>query len=211
MLQHDVGLRTSSDQLPLPEGALYGYSCDVSGEGACNAIDALLALQCSVELANKFCPAPAGMHAAQQPDAEVAPIAITAGESSSGQDGAIRLPLHVEALTPLGALSAVFTYDPAWPDAVTCVVDPGGGFALETCHVDAAAGVVRFSLVSPAGVLGKMAFGEVITTPPEDPGAAIPSFTLQAVVAAAADGTLLPIEAWQENLSDQLYLPLIVR
>jgi primary-amine oxidase len=211
MLQHDVGLRTTSDQLPLPDGALYGYSCDVSGEGSCNVIDALLTLQCSVELANMFCPAPAGMHAAQLPNAGAVPVVVTVGESTPDQSGAIRVSMHAESSNQVGALSAVLTYDAALPGAVTCTVDPGESFAVEACHVEPASGVVRFSLVSPKGVLGKMTFGEVMTTPPEGAGASPPLFTLRTFTAAAPDGTLLPIQASQENPSDQLYLPVIRR
>jgi hypothetical protein len=151
------------------------------------------------------------MHAAQLPDAAMAPVIVAVGASASDPGGAIRIPVRVAAATEVGALSAVLTYDPGWPGTVTCIADSGEGFDLEVCHVDPSAGVVRFSLVSPAGVSGELTFGEVVVTPPEREVITAPLLALQTVVAAAHDGTLLPIQASQEAPSDQLYLPVIVR
>lgn len=207
MLQYDVRLRTSSEQLPLPTGALYGYGCDVSGEGACNAIDALLTLQCSVGLANRFC-ASASLQAAQGTTPEAAPITLTLGQRMVDVDGASHVPLR--AMTDnLGALSAVFTYDPAWPGVVTCLSNPAQQFELATCHVDVAAGIVRLSLISTAGQTGELALGAIIFTPTNAQEPDTPILVAHSIVAADQRGTLLSTQVANDNLPQQLYLPLI--
>lgn len=146
MLQYDVRLRTSSDRLPLPTGTLYSYGCDVSGEGACNAIDALLTLQCSVGLVNKFCAT--AVPAAQAPTA-AAPVILTLGQATVDAVGASHVPFRAMA-DNLGALCRI-SLNPAWPGTVTCLSNPEQQFELATCHVDAEAGLVRFSLIATAG------------------------------------------------------------
>lgn len=209
MLQYDVRLRTTSEQLPLPAGTLYSYGCDVSGEGACNAIDALLTLQCSVGLVNKFCPANAATRAAQQSATTVAPVVIAIAESRLDALGRRHIP--IQATVPaLGALSVALTYQPGEPGAVTCLSDPVKQFALATCRVDPAHGLVRFSLVSPTGNIGEMVIGELLWTQPQGEGMMTPALVVQAVVAADPAGSLLPIQSERIEMADQIYLPLIV-
>ena len=207
MLQYDVRLRTSSNQLPLPTGALYSYGCDVSGEGACNAIDALLTLQCSVGLANKFC-ATASLQAAQATAATAAPVILTLGQTTVDADGASHVPLRAVA-DNLGALSIVLTYDPAWPGTVTCLSNPEQQFELATCHVDAGAGLVRFSLIAIAGKTGDLALGDIVFTQTNAQEQDTPILTTKTSVAADQVGTLLSVQARNDNLPQQLYLPLI--
>lgn len=207
MLQYDVRLRTSSDQLPLPTGALYGYGCDVSGEGACNAIDALLTLQCSVGLANRFC-ATASLQAAQAITAVASPLNFTVGQATLDDDGASHMPLRAVA-DNLGALSAVFTYDPAWPGTVTCLSNPEQQFELATCHVDAETGVVRFSLISTTGQTGELALGDVVFSQTNAQELHTPLLVAQSIVAADQGGTLVSTQSTNDHLPQQLYLPLI--
>lgn len=210
MLQYDVRLRTTSDQLPLAAGALYSYACDVSGEGACNAIDALLTLQCSVELANKFCPADTGLRAAQQSATTITPVVVAVAASTLDALGRRHIPIQATVPT-LGALSVVLTYEPSAVGAVTCLSDPAKQFALATCSVDPVKGIVRFSLVSPTGSIGEMAIGELLLAQPPIEGMVTPALAIQAVVAADPAGSLLPIQSARIELSEQIYLPLIVQ
>lgn len=210
MLQYDVRLRTTSDQLPLPAGTLYSYACDVSGEGACNAIDALLTLQCSVGLTNKFCATAAGRRAAHAMAIATAPVVVAVGEDTVDTSGAIHIPVRATA-THLGALSAVLTYTPAWSGAVTCLANPDQGVDLATCSVDPATGIVRFSLVATAGNTGEVALGEVVFAQPEQEARSAPALAVQTGVAADVTGARLPLQPAYDNLSEQLYLPLIVQ
>ena len=210
MLQYDVRLRSTSDQLPLPAGTLYSYGCDVSGEGACNAIDALLTLQCSVGLANKFCATATEVHSAQGMESTVAPVLVAVGEGAADASGAVRLPVRTTA-TRIGAMSAVLQYSPTWPGAVTCLADPDQRFDLASCSVDPVAGVVRLSLVSSVGGTGAMMVGEVIFAQPEEEKSATPLLTVQTVAAANPEGGLLPIQLEPKNQPEQIYLPLIVQ
>jgi primary-amine oxidase len=210
MLQYDVRLRASSDQVPPPEGTLYGYSCDVSGEGACNAVDALLTLQCSVGRANRFCPASGGIQAITQANTSAAPVLVTVGESQSQAQGVLRVPLRLATATAVGALSATLAYDPAIAGTVECVGDPAEHFALEACQVDPAEGVVRLSLVSDEGVVGEMIVGELVIA--ADPDATnVPQIDLTNTLAAAPDGGALPVQTGGSELNERHYLPLIVR
>lgn len=209
MLQYDVRLRTTSAQLPLPTGTLYTYACDVSGEGACNAVDALFTLQCTVGLTNSFCPGAAGVRAAQQIQDVTTPVTITLAEAQTDGNDILRLPLRATSAAQVGALSLAVHYDPAWPGAVTCAADLDPHFKLAACLVDAAAGVVRFSLVAPSGATGAVTLGEVRFV---SQTAAAPSVTAETVVAAAdAAGHLLPTAIDNDAPMDQIYLPLITR
>lgn len=208
VLQYEVRLRTTSDTIPLPEGSLYTYSCDVSGEGDCNAIDALLTLQCSVALANKFCPAAGGVRTTQAEDDSVDPVTVTIGKSTPQSDGGAHIPVRVDAPLAVGALSAVFTYDPAWPGTVTCSADPDKNFDLAACHVDPTEGMVRFSLVSTAGVSGSNNFGQVVFGLNE---VEVPALVAQTLLVASPEGRLAPVQIWRDDWADQLYLPLIER
>lgn len=210
MLQYDVRLRTTSDQLPLPAGTLYSYACDVSGEGACNAIDALLTLQCSVGLANKFCASAASARSAEVPESTPAPVLIAVGESTVDASGISRFPIIATAST-VGAVSAVLSYTPAGSGAVTCLANPNAGFDLATCSVDPVAGVVRFSLVSTAAGSGAMTLGDVIFAPAAGEEVAAPNLAVQTSIVADTTGALLPVQLAQNTLPEQLYLPLIAR
>lgn len=207
MLQYDVRLRTSSEQLPLPTGALYSYGCDVSGEGACNAIDALLTLQCSVGLANRFC-ATASSQAAQATTDAAPPVKFILGQATMDADGAGHVPLRAVA-DRLGALSAVFTYDPAWPGTVSCLSNPKQQFELATCHVDPTDGIVRFSLIATAGQTGELALGDIVFTQATAQALPTPILVAKTIVAADQGGTLLSTQTTDSNLPQQLYLPLI--
>ena len=209
MLQYDVRLRTSSAQLPLPDGTLYSYACDVSGEGGCNAIDALLTLQCSIGLTNKFCPGVAGIQAAQSTSISVAPVVVTVDKANSEPNGISRTQVNIDTTARVGAASVVLNYDPMWPGEVTCQSDPDAQVELDTCSVDPEAGVVRFSMVSPAGQTGTVSVGEVLFAQGE--AQAAPLLTVQSVAVANPDGTTLPTHTEQVELSEQTYLPLIVQ
>jgi len=130
MLQYDVRLRTSSAQLPLPDGTLYSYACDVSGEGACNAIDALLTLQCSIGLTNKFCPGVEGIQAAQSTSTSAAPVVVTVDKALSESTRNRRTRVNIDTTARVGAASVVLNYDPTWPGEVTCQSDPAAQFDL---------------------------------------------------------------------------------
>ena len=212
MLQYDVRLRTASAQLPLPPESLYSYACDVSGEGACNAVDALLTLQCSVGLANKFCPGVAGLQGAATPDADAAPLTVTVGAVMFGPTATITVPIQSESSAKVGALSATLHYNSAaWSGTVACRADPTAHYALASCHVDPASGRVRFSMIAPAGVTGVATIGTVTFAGAEGPGMVAPTLAFENITAANLEGTALPVQHSRVDLTKQLYLPLIVR
>lgn len=209
MLQYEVRLRTASNRLPLADGTLYAYSCDVSGEGACNAVDALLTLQCSVTLTNRFCPVATGIPTAQAETVATTPATITLGKSVSATDGGTYIPLYLDAPMAIGALSAALAYDPAWPNAVTCLADPDGAFDLATCNVDPGAGVVRLSLVSPTGVAGRSTVGQVVFTPAEGQELSAPLLAFQTILVVTPGGVETPVQLKRDEVSGRVYLPLI--
>ncbi|MEM7129654.1 MAG: matrixin family metalloprotease [Chloroflexota bacterium] len=57
ILQYIEALRQGTDALPLPSGAFYIPACDVNSDSACTEVDALLVLQCTVQIENTLCPA----------------------------------------------------------------------------------------------------------------------------------------------------------
>ncbi len=210
MLQYDVRLRAESAQLPLPANTLYRYACDVSGEGACNAVDALLSLQCSVGIENKFCPGSGGLRSAALLAAGSPPLTATLGEPAT--ETTTTIPLQFERIGKVGALSALLQYDPVtWAGSVTCQADPEAQFALASCHVDAAAGVVRFSVIAPAGVAGATTLGTVTFAGPQEAATVASTLAIATLAAADTDGTTIATQINRINLAKQLYLPLIVR
>ena len=118
------------------------------------------------------------------------------------------MPLRAVA-DNLGSISAVLTYDPAWPGTVTCLSNPDQQFELATCHVNPATGVVRFSLISTTGQTGELALGDVIFTQANAQESYTPLLVAQAIVAADQVGTLLSTQTTNDHLPQQLYLPLI--
>ncbi len=165
MLQNTVQLRTISTQLPLPANTLYGFSCDVSGEGSCNQVDALYTLQCAVGLSNRFCPGAGGLQSSEA--AYVADGAtLLLGEASSGTttDPTNHIPLWLEAPSAIGSLSTVLRYDPSILANVTCQANQTSIFDVALCSVDSTTGTVRFSALATAGTSGKLSMGELSFT-----------------------------------------------
>ncbi|MEZ4674148.1 MAG: hypothetical protein R2932_07905 [Caldilineaceae bacterium] len=118
MLQYDVKLRSNSAQLPLPANTLYGYSCDISGEGQCNQVDALLALQCSVGIGNLFCPSE------DQTDVTGAGISATPATFIIGAaEAGTQIKLCLCGSTQrqrVGSFSASLRYDPTQIQELRC-------------------------------------------------------------------------------------------
>lgn len=162
MLQNTVQLRTISTQLPLPANTLYGYACDVSGEGSCNQVDALLTLQCAVELPNRFCPGIGGLQsskAAHVADGATLTLGQTISETTSNPTNPIALWLDTPSA--MGSLSTVLRYDPSILAQVTCQANQASIFDLALCSVDPTTGTVRFSMLATAGSSGRLSVGEV--------------------------------------------------
>lgn len=145
MLQHAVQLRTFGEQIPPAVGQLYGYACDVSGDGGCDAVDALLALQCTVNIDNRFCPGAGGLQAAQALPSVSSPATLTIGDAidaidatgtidttNDTSDDAVnadaadaagerqQIPLRLTVAPTAGALMLTLAYDPTVLTAVTC-------------------------------------------------------------------------------------------
>ena len=219
MLQHDVRLRTGSKQIPPPSGTLYEYSCDVSGEGICNAVDALLALQCTVGLANHFCPSSTGLPVAQAATLTAQPVRLHAGEVVASEKEGNYVLLRLNTPSLIGALSLEVAYDPALLKDVTCTTaaeNQGGNqqgtvWDTELCHVDEAAGVVRFAAVAVAGVsddaleIGALHFAWRATS-----DAALP-FSISGLSVTDQMAIAIPTTIQMDALGEQLYLPLILR
>ncbi|MFN8444361.1 MAG: hypothetical protein U0175_26495 [Caldilineaceae bacterium] len=207
MLQYDVQLRTISNQLPLPAKTLYGYSCDVSGEGDCNVVDALFTLQCSVGLENLFCPGSQGVRSAQQTasPASVVALHIQDGESN----GTLHQEIFVDSAIALGALSLELKVEPSNQGTFSCEADPSQTFDLATCHIDEATGMVRLSLLSASGVTGKHPLGRLHFTPSATNASTHPALRIQRADIADRAGNTLPSEL--QTSSDKLYLPMLIR
>lgn len=220
MLQYDVRLRAVSNQLPLPANTLYGYSCDVSGEGACNALDALFSLQCSVGLPNLFCPASSGITNASSPqDAhiqETSALALNIVDALPGEGNQYEQWITKDGApgfgaAKLGALSLVLNYNPDKESVIGCQADPDQLFDLATCNIEPTTGSVRFSLLSAAGVLGEGRVGVVKFAPSASGVADVTELTWQSAIAATVDGRPLPIQNGHSAAGKAIYLPLIVR
>jgi hypothetical protein len=212
MLQYNVGLRSSSSELPLPAQSLYGYGCDVSGEGACNEVDALLTLQCAVGLTNRFCPDSAGVQSSTAANAP-APATLHIGKATDERAGSTtshRIPLQLDAAAA-GALALTLHYDTATGISLTCETDKAQ-WDMNLCSVDATNGTVRFSALAAAGAAGAIKVGDiVIDESPSGDQMTTPLFTVETVALVDVTGTALPAQVWQAAMDQQFYLPLIAR
>ncbi len=219
MLQHNVKLRAGSTQLPLPANTLYSYACDVSGEGACNQVDALLTLQCAVGLHNRFCPGMAGLQSSHAVTASADANTLLLGKVTSQplDETTYRIPIQLEASTAVASLAVVLQYDPAVLETITCQASTGAEFDMGLCSVDAATGTVRFSALAATGKLGRLAVGEVNLRLPEpamNGSSEVIRFaplTVEALALTDLNGATVPALVRSEALDSQLYLPLVVR
>lgn len=214
MLQYTVQTRSSSGELPLPAHTLYGYACDVSGEGACNEIDALLTLQCAVGLANRFCPNRAGLQSSAHTPAAAAILTIGKARPTNTTT---TIPLQLAAPSAFGALTLTLRYDPTTVTALTCHAD-SAQLDMNLCSVDATSGTVRFSALAAAGAvdtirLGEIAFSTLATSTVASPSmqSTVPLLTVESVTLANVAGSAQPVQVQQAMLEEQFYLPLIIR
>ncbi len=220
MLQQTVQLRTISTQLPLPANTLYGFACDVSGEGACNQVDALLTLQCAVGLPNRFCPGSGGLQSNQATSASTGDTTLILGPMVSDTTSAPinRIPIWVEAPTTVGSLSTVLRYDPSLLATVTCQATKASMVDMALCSVDPTTGTVRFSALATAGSSGRLAVGEVsfvfpteITNDPLHEGRAESLLRVEAIQATDTTGNAMLATVQVPTNDHWLYLPFVQR
>ncbi len=211
MLQHSVQLRSNSAQLPLPKGTLYGYACDISGEGACNEVDALLALQCTVGLSNLFCPASDNVQAADHSVPSQQPVQLTVGAvTADEQAGDEQVILTLSAPTAVGALGLVLAYDPQIIGDVACETPASGQWDGIACKVDPDVGLVRLSAVAAAGRAKVVDVGSLNFTWQDARKNGTP-FHVQSLTAVAPNSVPLATTSEIGGLRERLYLPLILR
>jgi len=220
MLQHNVQLRTISTQLPLPANTLYGYACDVSGEGACNQVDALLTLQCAVGLTNRFCPGAGGLQSSQAAEQPAASATLILGQriSETTTLSNTQIPVWIDAPTAVGSLATTLSYDPSMTTEVTCHATETSRVEMTLCSVDPAKGTVRFSLLSTAGATGKVAVGDVrfvftaeAANDPVGKEQMVAPLQVERVQISDLAGNPLPITVQLAESNHSLYLPSIRR
>lgn len=221
MLQHSVQLRNGSTQLPLPANTLYSYACDVSGEGSCNQVDALLTLQCAVGLENRFCPGEAGLQQYQRTAPANKPATVMLGNpisltTSSAANYGATITLNNESA--VGSVAILLHYEPDAMSAVTCQTE-NVAWDMALCSVDSTNGIVRLNALAATGISGKNELGTVTYTPaPKTEATEPPSrqmqmpFTVQMAKASDIYGDPMPLSATvhlaeQENYQ---YLPVIL-
>jgi uncharacterized repeat protein (TIGR01451 family) len=160
ILQYDVGLRSASNQCPLPAApppTLFLPGCDVSGDGQCNVIDALFIMQCDVDIHNRLCPTTGLLHFDKErvsfQSTLTATLGIGSGEVALGESISVPITTNLAGNT-LGAATIEVRYDPTVVTAVACSVDPAGLFDSKTCNPYYKTDTVRFNLASLSGVTG---------------------------------------------------------
>lgn len=220
MLQHAVKLRAQSNEVPPPAETLYGYSCDVSGDGWCDAVDAMISLQCAAALTNAFCPGAAGLQSAAVNSGEQATLVI---ETAMDQTA-----LRLTAPPTVGAASVTLAYDPVLLPNLQCsLAENANSWDQNLCHVDTAAGLIHISAISANGVGAKESSESTISIPlsqlqfdvdgnsqatPQSPA---DRFIVKRVTVVHRNAirlkTAIDIDIAPSLSSEQLYLPLIMR
>lgn len=221
MLQHAVAQRNGSTQLPLPANTLYSYSCDVSGEGACNQVDALFTLQCAVGLENRFCPGPSGLPQQQSTAAAVAQVtSLVIGQATIANDGgeehdngaAIQIPLTLTTDLPVGAVGMRIGYEPTQWETVICHPETHG-WDMNLCNVDRATGTIYLSTLATAGSNGVIALGTIELTPSsieQQSAPAATALTIQQLAVADPLGQRRPATTLWAGFNHQLYIPAVM-
>ncbi|HRW03463.1 MAG TPA: hypothetical protein P5121_00105 [Caldilineaceae bacterium] len=228
MLQHNVQLRGDSTQLPLPANTLYRYACDVSGEGACNQVDALFTLQCAVGLTNRFCPGAAGLgEQATTGAATTEPVSLTIGRPQAVGQGmtattnatTLHIPLELTTVQPIGSAALVLSYTPRNGQSVTCQSEQTA-WDMNLCTVDATTGTVRFSALATSGKRGRLQVGtleitgEITGTDVEEQFPQSESWkqttvAVQTLTVTDTEGKPLPTQLNLAGFENHLYLPWI--
>ena len=189
ILLHDVHLLSASNECSSANETLFAPHCEVNGDGYCNAVDALLLLQCDSGIPNASCP---GGHtfSINNPILETATVAVERaqipGESAATIPVNITLPTGVS----FGAAKVTMTYDPNLIVVESCTINPK---ALGVCNTQTN-GFIQLNAVSTSGGtdifnLGQITFqiiGEVGYNTPLDIG-----------VQAAADVSGQPIPIYE--------------
>jgi len=143
IMQYDLRLRETSDTCVPPareSRTLYGAACDLNEDDRCDAVDALLILQCNVGLPNSICPNPIEARSGLLPEESNAPLPFADmplespldGEEGNvvyietipaGSTGTVILPVTAEIVDGLSSASIEIDYDPALFEAVDCHVN----------------------------------------------------------------------------------------
>jgi len=212
ILQFSAGTRSGSQSYPPPSGQLYLPACDVSNDNACTTVDALQVLQCSVNVANSFCPRAGGnvlttMHSGAQRSNGIA--RITARGAARDDNGQIRVPITaLVEQDSLGALILQLGYDKTKIKIVDCVPDPQDVFQGSHCNSAFGAGdKIRLATIANSGISGQVTLADLVVEPlvtlDEDV-----VFTVEVI--EAANNLSLPMLAGS-IASEFTYFPLIMR
>ncbi len=160
--QFDAGQRGSSQEIPPPSGTLHEPACDVNADEQCNIADALPILQCAVGIVNTMCPS-GTITLPPLPDPVLqSPQAVISIPSATLEIGASsKLLVTAKSLDRVATISLEVAYDPQLVRATACTVDPLKHFDIRLCNIDVNTGVVRLTLLAPAGVSDQAALAEI--------------------------------------------------
>jgi|GEM_PF-5541803 len=211
MLQFSVGARGGTHNYPPASDHLFLPSCDVSNDNACTTVDALQVLQCSVDVANHFCPGAGGnVISTMNGSGGMAGTAqVIASAATSDANGQIRVP--VTALVNqgnLGALTLQLGYDATKIRVVDCVPDPEELFQGSQCNINFGTGnKIRLATVDDSGVSGQVTLAELVVEPLDENSDE--DVVLQVEVIEAASNLSQPMLVGEKITVH--YLPLIMR
>ena len=212
VLQHDVGLRSVSQQCPPPQGSLYGPACDVNNDSQCNSVDALLIMQCDVGIPNQLCPVTAML--GMTPHAPLQSASVAVGRAIVEQEDQVTIPVTADVVdASLGASTIELHYDASVVRPTACDPDPDNQFDSRLCNIDEGKQQITFNMISTSGVSGSIALANITFQAVGESGDRSP-LTATARTFANTEGRDIPTQIRQGEIRIQdafLFLPITTK
>ena len=207
ILQYDVGLRTASEQCPPSQEALFTTNCEVNGDGYCNAVDALLILQCDSGISNPLCPAGESVFT-ENIIREAATVSVDMTQIPASGTTTIPVNMSLPAGVSVGAAKVIMTYDPNLVVVEQCLINES---AKGECNTQTN-GIIELNAITTTGGNGIFtlanitfrAIGAVDYNTPLDIGVqAAADITGSPIPINEVDGQLLIVPAETEIGTDE--------
>ncbi len=156
ILQYDVGLRTASEQCPPAQEALFTAHCEVNGDGYCDAVDALLILQCQDGISNSLCPTEGSIFT-ENIIRESATVSVDMMQIPV--EGTVIVPVNIAlpADVSVGAAKVIMTYNPNIVIVEQCLINET---AKGQCNTQTN-GVIELNMVSTTGGNGTFTLANI--------------------------------------------------
>ncbi|MEM7536954.1 MAG: LamG-like jellyroll fold domain-containing protein [Chloroflexota bacterium] len=202
-MQYDIMLREGSRDYPPASETVFLPACDVTSDGYCNIVDALWLFQCTVGVANNFCPASESVAASSVSQTGATQVALSASMTSMAQYNMLTMPIMAQVTgAEASALSFALHYDATTLRPVSCTLTIDNSLGM--CNIATTAGIIEGNVVSSNGLSGVVQIGEVQF---EQIGTVSESLSLPMTVEAAVDasGNTIGLE------NQSIFLPLVTR